>query len=230
MKVWLAIAVSVLWFSGALAQVPSSVASTATYQRGQQDRQQYESWFHSLSGDYLSGASYWEAHRSVRNHAACDLAAPAGSTGQWVEGCLADKAHLDGSDLLRHESSTYRAGWNHPDAGAANSPASPSPDATEAASSPNPNSSGPVSIAAGAPASPTPDSSAPKGAVTAVVIGIVVIATLLALYFIPTLVAMGRRKRNTAAIFALNLFLGWTLLGWVLALVWSLSVDPQIAA
>ena len=56
---------------------------------------------------------------------------------------------------------------------------------------------------------------------------IVVVLFGLALYFLPTLIAAGRRKRNTLAIFALNLFLGWTMLGWVLALVWSLSVDAQ---
>ncbi|MBS0410719.1 MAG: superinfection immunity protein [Proteobacteria bacterium] len=50
----------------------------------------------------------------------------------------------------------------------------------------------------------------------------------MAVYFVPTLIAFGRKKRNTAAIFALNFFLGWTLLGWVLALVWSLSLDPPL--
>lgn len=41
----------------------------------------------------------------------------------------------------------------------------------------------------------------------------------IALYFIPTFVASG--KRNTGAIFLLNLFLGWTFIGWVAALVWA---------
>ena len=34
-----------------------------------------------------------------------------------------------------------------------------------------------------------------------------------------------RNKRNKMAIFALNFFLGWTLVGWVVSLVWSLTVD-----
>jgi hypothetical protein len=33
-------------------------------------------------------------------------------------------------------------------------------------------------------------------------------------------------KHNAGAIFALNLLLGWTLVGWVVALVWALAVDP----
>jgi len=63
-------------------------------------------------------------------------------------------------------------------------------------------------------------------AVVAMLAVVLVVGCAIGLYFLPTLIAASRRKRNTAAIFALNLFLGWSLLGWVLALIWSLSVDP----
>jgi hypothetical protein len=43
------------------------------------------------------------------------------------------------------------------------------------------------------------------------------------LYFIPASVAINRGHHNAGAIFALNLFLGWSLIGWVLALVWALT-------
>jgi len=43
----------------------------------------------------------------------------------------------------------------------------------------------------------------------------------LTLYFLPTLVAATRRHNNTIAICVLNLFLGWTFLGWVASLVWA---------
>lgn len=46
-------------------------------------------------------------------------------------------------------------------------------------------------------------------------------------YFIPGSIAFARRRSNTAAIFALNFFLGWTVLGWVVALVWSLMEDNK---
>ncbi len=39
----------------------------------------------------------------------------------------------------------------------------------------------------------------------------------LALYFLPSIV--GRNKRNFGAICALNFLLGWTVIGWVVALV-----------
>lgn len=57
--------------------------------------------------------------------------------------------------------------------------------------------------------------------------GATILLLLAAAYFLPSLIAGVRGRPNTMAIFALNLFLGWTLLGWVLALVWSLSSAGQ---
>ena len=51
----------------------------------------------------------------------------------------------------------------------------------------------------------------------------VVALLFLAVYFLPTFVAVARKKVNEGAIFVLNLFLGWSLIGWVIALVWALS-------
>jgi len=50
-------------------------------------------------------------------------------------------------------------------------------------------------------------------------------AFVLALYFLPTIVAWRRNHNNMAAIFALNLLTGWTALGWVAAIVWSLTAN-----
>ena len=44
-------------------------------------------------------------------------------------------------------------------------------------------------------------------------------------YFLPSIIALARSKRNTLSIFLLNFFLGWTLVGWVVALVWAAKVD-----
>lgn len=46
------------------------------------------------------------------------------------------------------------------------------------------------------------------------------------IYFAPSIWAVG--KRNTGAIFALNLLLGWTFLGWVGALIWAIMSKPDI--
>ncbi len=46
--------------------------------------------------------------------------------------------------------------------------------------------------------------------------GVLVIAVVLcALSFLPTWIAGGRNHHNHYAIFASNLLLGWTFLGWV---------------
>lgn len=44
-------------------------------------------------------------------------------------------------------------------------------------------------------------------------------------YFAPALVAAARQRSNKNAIFVLNLFLGWTVLGWIIALIWSVMED-----
>jgi hypothetical protein len=44
---------------------------------------------------------------------------------------------------------------------------------------------------------------------------------VIGIYFIPAIVAWRRRHHNEMAIGILNLFLGWTLIGWVIALVWA---------
>ena len=48
-------------------------------------------------------------------------------------------------------------------------------------------------------------------------------AILIAGYFLPTIIAGRRKHHNLGAIIAVNLLLGWTLLGWLIALIWSLT-------
>jgi len=43
----------------------------------------------------------------------------------------------------------------------------------------------------------------------------------LVIYFFPSIIAVGRGHHNKLAIFLLNLFLGWSILGWVGSLVWA---------
>jgi Superinfection immunity protein len=49
------------------------------------------------------------------------------------------------------------------------------------------------------------------------------------LYFLPAIVAFARSKRDSGAILVLNLLLGWTAIGWVIALVWALRHDAPVA-
>jgi hypothetical protein len=56
----------------------------------------------------------------------------------------------------------------------------------------------------------------------------ILITILSFFYFLPFAIAFRRRRANTGAIFALNLFLGWSLIGWVVALVWALKEEQVI--
>ena len=53
--------------------------------------------------------------------------------------------------------------------------------------------------------------------------GVIVLLLLLVGYFLPFIIALARKHVDSTAIFVLNLFLGWTFFGWVVALVWSVK-------
>jgi Superinfection immunity protein len=44
---------------------------------------------------------------------------------------------------------------------------------------------------------------------------------ILILYFLPTVIARRRGIRNDGLVILVNLFLGWTLIGWLFALAWA---------
>jgi len=50
---------------------------------------------------------------------------------------------------------------------------------------------------------------------------LVVVVGAIALYFLPALIAGRRKHHNQWAIFFLNLFLGWSGLGWLAAFIWA---------
>ena len=56
----------------------------------------------------------------------------------------------------------------------------------------------------------------------------VLIAIFSFFYFLSFAIAFNKQRANTGAIFALNLFLGWSLIGWVVALVWALKEEQTI--
>lgn len=66
--------------------------------------------------------------------------------------------------------------------------------------------------------------SAALGGVAAILVVVLIIFGL-AFYFAPLIIAVVRKKSNVVAIGALNVLLGWSLIGWVVALVWALSND-----
>jgi T4 superinfection immunity protein len=45
------------------------------------------------------------------------------------------------------------------------------------------------------------------------------------LYFLPSFLA--RDRHNFGAIFLFNFFLGWTFVGWIVALIWACASEPR---
>jgi hypothetical protein len=52
---------------------------------------------------------------------------------------------------------------------------------------------------------------------------------VIVMYFLPTMIAFARGHHNAFAITLTNLFLGWTVLGWIIALVWSATATRRQA-
>jgi hypothetical protein len=55
-----------------------------------------------------------------------------------------------------------------------------------------------------------------------------VMVIIAAIYFAPTITAWQKPQRGS--VFAINFFLGWTLIGWVVALAWAAKneLPPQV--
>ncbi len=58
-----------------------------------------------------------------------------------------------------------------------------------------------------------------SGFVLALVVGIVLLAVL---YLLPVILAYSLGSAHTKGILILNLALGWTVLGWLIALIWAI--------
>jgi hypothetical protein len=70
-------------------------------------------------------------------------------------------------------------------------------------------------------------SSDPIGAAFASVLGLLGLLVLVGLYFLPSVIAFARHQQE-GMVFVLNFFLGWTLVGWVVALAISAGRSPSL--
>jgi hypothetical protein len=46
------------------------------------------------------------------------------------------------------------------------------------------------------------------------------------LYFLPALI--GRHKTDAMGIFIVNLLFGWTVIGWIIALIWACAAERYV--
>ena len=57
--------------------------------------------------------------------------------------------------------------------------------------------------------------------------GFIYIGLAFALYFFPTLIALLRGKRHPGSVIVVNLFFGWTFIGWAIALAMGFGGDTR---
>ena len=66
------------------------------------------------------------------------------------------------------------------------------------------------------------------GSIIGVIIPIIIWGALaLFVYFIPSFVAHKKQHIQKTSILLLNIFLGWTFIGWVVALIWANLKDKN---
>lgn len=49
-------------------------------------------------------------------------------------------------------------------------------------------------------------------------------------YFLPWSIALLRGTRSNVGIFFINLLFGWTMIGWVIALIWAIVAERKTNA
>lgn len=60
--------------------------------------------------------------------------------------------------------------------------------------------------------------------------GIVLLILVVIFYFLPSVIAGTRNANHQGAIFFINLLFGWTILGWIAALIWAIVEAPEVVA
>lgn len=51
---------------------------------------------------------------------------------------------------------------------------------------------------------------------------VLVMATLIGIYFLPAIIGLVFKAKNSKWIFALNVLTGWTIIGWIIAFLWAI--------
>ena len=60
------------------------------------------------------------------------------------------------------------------------------------------------------------------------ILGLITIAILFFFYWFPSLLAARRHHRDKGSICLVNFFFGWTVIGWIIALVWAASGNVEV--
>jgi hypothetical protein len=58
-----------------------------------------------------------------------------------------------------------------------------------------------------------------------VIVALCIFVLLLGLYVLPTYIAFKRDHKNRIPILVVNIFFGWSFVGWVACIAWSLTAQ-----
>ena len=58
---------------------------------------------------------------------------------------------------------------------------------------------------------------------THLVVFLIPLLVMLAIYCLPTIIAVNRNHHNRVPIILVNILLGWSAIGWIIALIWSFT-------
>lgn len=68
-----------------------------------------------------------------------------------------------------------------------------------------------------------------SAAATSSGIGAIGLIIIIPLYFLPTIIAFSRKVTNVGSVLVINFFLGWSVIGWIVALAMAVkSKTPQV--
>ncbi len=56
---------------------------------------------------------------------------------------------------------------------------------------------------------------------------LVFLAIAAVFYLLPSLIAVGKRNPDRGSVFMINLWLGWTIVGWITAMGWALDAKRE---
>src|SRR2546430_15828215 len=72
------------------------------------------------------------------------------------------------------------------------------------------------------------DSSTDSGSsIGTAIVSLLVLGLAVLVYFLPSIIANARHNINTGAVLVINIFLGWTFIGWVVALAMAAGGQTQ---
>ena len=65
------------------------------------------------------------------------------------------------------------------------------------------------------------------GLILTIIVAIILAAIFILLYLLPSFVAIVRKHSHKAAIILINIFLGWSFVGWLVSLIWAFVNDKK---